>query len=275
MTRRGGTWARLDESVHTHEKTLALAADLEGLGVPQEYAVDVAVSQLHRLICWCIRNSDTGRIGHLSPSVFALILGWQNQGLADRLHAAWSSSGFIDWGGQPRARLHDFEAYAAPILRHRGRKEREPNTRPTRAKRAPPGTGNRKPVQAPLPEKNPPTPQGEVVRVVFESWKTEMAHPQARLTAKRERLIKARLREGYPVEAILEAIKGCKASGFHQGQNDRAQVFDDIELICRSGEKVEQFQGILKAGGNGRSQAAIMRDAALERMQGDKHGDPR
>ena len=267
MTRRGGTWARLDESVHTHEKTLALAADLEGLGVPQEYAVDVAVSQLHRLICWCIRNSDTGRIGHLSPSVFALILGWQNQALAARLHAAWSSSGFVDWGGQTRARLHDFEAYAAPILRHRGRKEREPSTRPTRAKRAPTGTGNRKPVQ--VPEGNPPTPQG--VRLVFETWKAEMSHPQARLTAKRERLIRARLREGYPVEAILEAVKGCKASAFHQGQNDRGQVFDDIELICRSGEKVEQFQAILKTGSNGRSQAAIMRDAALERMQ-DGHG---
>ena len=86
MTRRGGTWARLDESVHTHEKTLALAADLEEIGVPQEYAVDVAVSQLHRLICWCIRNSDTGRIGHLPPSVFALVVGWKNQSLADRLH---------------------------------------------------------------------------------------------------------------------------------------------------------------------------------------------
>ena len=266
MSRRGGTWARVDESVHTHPKSLALADELQKLGVPQEYAGDVVVSQLHRLICWCLRNSETGRVGHLPCHTFALILGWQNPALASELHSAWMSSGFIDWGGQDRARLHDFEAYASPILRHRGRKKREETASDARVKLAP--TENRKPKTESRNGKPPIPPLG--VRTVFDTWKEVMGHRQARLTAKRERLIRARFREGYTVDDLLEAIRGCKASAWHMGANDNGQVYDDIELICRDGGKVEAFQRRLKTPANGRGakvSAAKIRDAALERMR--------
>lgn len=78
---------------------------------------------------------------------------------------------------------------------------------------------------------------------VFEYWKSIHGHPRAILDAKRRRLINDRLKEGFTVESLKLAIDGCKASAWHQGENDRHQVFDDISLICRDAGKVEQFIG--------------------------------
>jgi hypothetical protein len=67
-----------------------------------------------------------------------------------------------------------------------------------------------------------------------------MGHSQALLDTKRSRAIAARLK-AYSVEQLKLAIDGCKASPWHQGQNDRHQVYDDIELICRDAKRVEAF----------------------------------
>ena len=79
------------------------------------------------------------------------------------------------------------------------------------------------------------------VRTVFEYWRTVMGHPQAQLDTKRSRAIAARIKAGFSVEQLKQAIDGCKASPWHQGQNDRHQVYDDIELICRDAKRVEAF----------------------------------
>lgn len=79
------------------------------------------------------------------------------------------------------------------------------------------------------------------VRAVFEYWQQVMNHPQAILDHKRSRAIAGRLKEGHSVDKLKLAIDGCKASAWHQGQNDRHQVFDDIELICRDANRVEAF----------------------------------
>lgn len=76
---------------------------------------------------------------------------------------------------------------------------------------------------------------------VFDYWRVATKHDGAKLTDKRRRLIDARLKDGYSEEQLCAAIDGCKASTFHQGGNDRGAVFDDIELICRTGEKLESF----------------------------------
>lgn len=82
---------------------------------------------------------------------------------------------------------------------------------------------------------------------VFEFWQLEMGHPQAKLTPRRRSRIADRLREDYSAETLKQAVLGCKASPFHRGENKDGKVFDDIELICRSGEKVEQFLACLPA----------------------------
>src|SRR5262245_20858244 len=91
---------------------------------------------------------------------------------------------------------------------------------------------------------HPPVTNRQVsanVTAVFEYWKSQMGHPKAQLSDDREKAITARLKNGYTLEDIKLAIDGCKASGFHQGENGQGRKYDDIELICRKGSKLEQF----------------------------------
>lgn len=108
---------------------------------------------------------------------------------------------------------------------------------------------------APQPKpKPPPTPQLQLVppeaqkpkqpsdvEVVFEAWKTTMGHPKAQLDAKRERAVKARLKDGYSVDDLKQAIKGCSLTPHNMGQNERGERYDGLELICRDTEHVDRF----------------------------------
>lgn len=83
------------------------------------------------------------------------------------------------------------------------------------------------------------------VVTVYEHWKAAMnLNGHTKLTEGRRRAIRARLNEGYAVEQLLQAVAGCAASEWHQGQNDRKRPYNDLTLICRNGEKVEQFIGL-------------------------------
>jgi hypothetical protein len=89
---------------------------------------------------------------------------------------------------------------------------------------------------------------------VFSYWQQTLGHPTAKLDAKRIKAIKGRLADGYTVGQLCQAVDGCKYDPFSQGQNDRQAVFDDIELICRDGPKVDKFRKIAERGPpNGRS----------------------
>lgn len=96
---------------------------------------------------------------------------------------------------------------------------------------------------------------------VFDHWREVTGHPDAKFTAKRKRAVKERLREGYTVEQLRSAVDGCRASPFHQGENERRTVYDDLELICRSGEKVEQFIAALTVTNHAPPASAKMREA--------------
>ena len=81
------------------------------------------------------------------------------------------------------------------------------------------------------------------VSQIFDYWVNTMQKPinQTQLTPKRKKAISDRLKNGYTVEAIKAAIYNCSNDGFSMGQNDRNKPFNDIELICRTGEKLESF----------------------------------
>lgn len=84
------------------------------------------------------------------------------------------------------------------------------------------------------------------VDVIFAYWQAALNHPNAKMTTERQTAIRARLREGYSVQQLIQAIDGCKNSPHHQGENDRGIIYDDLTLICRNGSKVEQFIGYLE-----------------------------
>ncbi len=77
---------------------------------------------------------------------------------------------------------------------------------------------------------------------IFDYWVLVMQkNAITKLTAKRKTNVTNRLKDGYTVEQIKSAIDGCKSSSFHMGANNDGKVYDDLELICRTGEKLEGF----------------------------------
>ena len=98
---------------------------------------------------------------------------------------------------------------------------------------------------------------GQQVKIVFDHWKNRLNHTHAQLGEKRKKAILDRLKEGYSPEQLCLAINGCALSAFHQGANDKAQVYDAIELICRDAEHVDRFIKIATQGNPQLSPAGI------------------
>jgi uncharacterized protein YdaU (DUF1376 family) len=81
---------------------------------------------------------------------------------------------------------------------------------------------------------------------VFSHWKKVMGkNNSSKFNAKRKAAVKSRLKEGYTAEQIIQAIDGCAVTPHNMGQNDRGELFNDLELICRNGSNVERFAGNL------------------------------
>jgi hypothetical protein len=76
------------------------------------------------------------------------------------------------------------------------------------------------------------------VSEVFAHWQTVWKHPQAKLDAKRQRVISAALKL-YPAEQLCTAISGYLNSPHHTGQNDRNTVYDDIEIFLRDAKHID------------------------------------
>ena len=89
----------------------------------------------------------------------------------------------------------------------------------------------------------PADPERVQVLLVFAHYRK--LHPQAhKIPAHAQKewtLIKARLREGYSVEDLCNAIDGCHRTPHNLGQNDRGQKYLGLELICRNGSQVTRF----------------------------------
>lgn len=86
---------------------------------------------------------------------------------------------------------------------------------------------------------------------IFDYWVGVMDKntETTKLTPKRGKAIKARLKI-YSEDQIKTAIDNCRADSWSMGHNDRQTPFNDIELICRSGEKLESFISKVQMSGS-------------------------
>lgn len=110
----------------------------------------------------------------------------------------------------------------------------------------------------------------EAWRRIFAHWRSALGKAQAKPTAGRKRKVLARLRAGYSEAEILRAIDALSRSDFHLGHNDRGQRYDDLDLICRTDEKLEKW--IALAGEQGIEdlpRARLRREAARALKEGD------
>lgn len=101
---------------------------------------------------------------------------------------------------------------------------------------------------------------------VFQCWKEAMEHPKARLDAKRKDVISRRLTDGYSVDDLCIAIRGCGESDFHMGKNDRNTKYNDITLICRDAKHVDQFIEIAQGANGFQLRPSGMNSAQVEAM---------
>lgn len=100
-----------------------------------------------------------------------------------------------------------------------------------------PLTTNQEPKEKVKTTVEPSGPTAEV----FSYWQQVMGKPRAQLDAKRKRSIAGRLKDGYTPEQLCKAVDGCRNDPFSMGKNDRSTMYNDIELICRDGPRVDKF----------------------------------
>lgn len=79
------------------------------------------------------------------------------------------------------------------------------------------------------------------INEIFKYWQEVMSHPKAKLDKHRQRAINQALKLGYSIADLKQAIDGCAKTPFNMGQNDRQQIYDDINLIFRDAERIERF----------------------------------
>jgi uncharacterized protein YdaU (DUF1376 family) len=81
----------------------------------------------------------------------------------------------------------------------------------------------------------------QLANEIFEHWKTVMNHPRSVLGDKTSKLISARLKEGFTVDMMKQAIDGCSKTPHNMGQNDRNTRYDSLDLILRDSGNVNRF----------------------------------
>jgi hypothetical protein len=86
-----------------------------------------------------------------------------------------------------------------------------------------------------------PDTEAEVITKLCAYWQEQCDHQKANVGPKtaRYRKVRARLRDGYTPRDIATAIQGAARAPFI---NDEGKKFDDLELICRNAEKLEDFR---------------------------------
>jgi len=87
------------------------------------------------------------------------------------------------------------------------------------------------------------------IKEVFGYWlaKTDRS-AKHKLTNGRRARIRARLKEGYSVEQLKQAIDGVLRSRWHMGHNPNRTRYDRISTVFRDGGQVEHFAGLVAEG---------------------------
>ncbi len=84
------------------------------------------------------------------------------------------------------------------------------------------------------------------VGLVFEAWKASTKKTAAtKLDRDRTRLITAALKD-YPLEDVLDAVRGWEHSAHHRGENDTNTVYNDLGLLLRNAANIERFRDLAR-----------------------------
>lgn len=82
---------------------------------------------------------------------------------------------------------------------------------------------------------------------VFAAWKVATGRERVALDDKRKRKIVAALKL-YPVDDVLDAVRGWQNDPFYCGENDRHTIYNEITLLLRDAEHIERFRDMWRRG---------------------------
>jgi hypothetical protein len=90
----------------------------------------------------------------------------------------------------------------------------------------------------------------EAIQRVFAAWVESVGGSSRRVLSevRRKRIRDALFTHGYSEDDVLAAVRGWRYSAYHAGQNRDRRVYNDIELLLRSPEKIEFFRDVYRAG---------------------------
>ena len=101
---------------------------------------------------------------------------------------------------------------------------------------------------------------------VFAHWQSVHDHPDSRLSDARKKIIRAALKD-YTADQLCESISGYKLSPFHQGHNDRGQVYDSIELMLKDAKRIDAGIGFARNPPRIKSAADLRVEAQKQAMR--------
>lgn len=85
------------------------------------------------------------------------------------------------------------------------------------------------------------------VEEVFSAWQESTGKAKAVLDSKRKRLIENALRS-HGLRDVLDAVRGWKNSPFHRGENERGKPYNDLELVLRDAQHIEEMRDLARDG---------------------------
>lgn len=108
------------------------------------------------------------------------------------------------------------------------------------------------------------------VQKVFDYWveRCRSNRKSVKLTDARKRIISRALKD-YDLETCLEAIDGVLLSNWHMGNNPRGKRYDDITLILRDAQHIEDFSWDAQQAAEGKDSFLSPGAAAFVENEGD------
>ena len=90
------------------------------------------------------------------------------------------------------------------------------------------------------------------VQDVFSAWLEVTGRDlnKTKLDSKRASRIVWALKN-YPKQDVVDAVRGWRNSKFHSGANERGKVYNDLTLLLRDAQHLEEFRELERTGGKG------------------------
>lgn len=87
-------------------------------------------------------------------------------------------------------------------------------------------------------------------RLIFDTWIEATGRTGATMyEPERRNLLERRLREGWPVEDLLDAVRGWRHFPHNRGENAAGKKWNDLELLLRHAPNIERFRDADRQGG--------------------------